>query len=197
MGQDQDTLNRGDSARSDRRLRPRICLRKGCGQTYQPHSWNQRYCQDPDCLHALRRWQATKRQREHRRVPQNRQRHASAEAARRERRRKASETAGQSSPSRFENSPDRRAWSRSKNNSPDFCDRPGCYEPPRPTHAPRTTINHPRRSLSCHAKATNNPNTSKATQPTREEWRRCLVRTWNRYGCGTTRSKRSSNAARR
>ena len=134
MGQDQDTHNRGRSARSDRRLRPRVCLRKDCEQTYQPHSWNQRYCQDPDCLRALCRWQAAKRQREHRRIPRNRQRHALAEATRRQRRRETSETAGQNSNSRFQDAPNRRAWSRSKNSSLDFCDRPGCYEPPRASH---------------------------------------------------------------
>ncbi|MEO2047046.1 MAG: hypothetical protein ABGX16_10780 [Pirellulales bacterium] len=95
MGQDHGTLNQSGSARSDRRLQPRACLRKGCAQTYQPLRWNQRYCQDPDCLRALRRWQAAQRQREHRRSPKNRQRHASAEAARREQRRKTSETIGQ------------------------------------------------------------------------------------------------------
>lgn len=27
-----------------------------------------------------------------------------------------------------------RTWSRSKNNSASFCDRPGCFDPPRATH---------------------------------------------------------------
>ena len=45
-----------------RRPRPRICLRKGCGRKYQPRRWNQRYCQDPECLREVRRWQAARRQ---------------------------------------------------------------------------------------------------------------------------------------
>ena len=39
-----------------------MCLRKGCGRKYQPRRWNQRYCQDPECLRQLRRWQAAQRQ---------------------------------------------------------------------------------------------------------------------------------------
>lgn len=135
MGQVQDTLNRGESASTDRRLRPRVCLRKGCEQTYQPVRWNQRYCQDLDCLRALRRWQAAKRQREHRRIPKNRQRHALAESARRQRRREAPEAerqVGTLHPK--ETSPDRCAWSRSKKYSQNLCARPGCYEPPRVSH---------------------------------------------------------------
>ena len=45
-----------------RRPRPRICLRKGCGRKYQPRCWHQRYCQDPECLRQVRRWQAARRQ---------------------------------------------------------------------------------------------------------------------------------------
>lgn len=136
MGQDQDTLNRSGSARNDRRLRPRVCLRKGCERAYQPRCWNQRYCQDPGCQRAVRRWQAAKRQRQHRRIPKNRQRHASAEAARRQRRRETSETAGQGRNYRSENASGDRAWSRGRSNSKDFCDRPGCYQPLR--HSPRS-----------------------------------------------------------
>ena len=144
MGQDHGTLNQSGSARSDRRLRPRACLRKGCAQTYQPLRWNQRYCQDPDCLRALRRWQAAQRQREHRRSPKNRQRHASAEAARREQRRKTSETICQD---KNLCPPDpRRAWSRSKNNSQDLCGRPGCYEASRVSHRASSDD-----GLSCHS----------------------------------------------
>jgi len=132
VGQDHGTLNQSGSARSDWCLRPRACLRKGCAQTYQPLRWNQRYCQDPDCLRALRRWQAARRQREHRRSPKNRQRHASTEAARRQRQRETSKTTGQDKNLR---PPDtRRAWSRSKNNSQDLCGRPGCYEAPRASY---------------------------------------------------------------
>jgi len=134
MGQSQDTLERVGSARIVGRARPRVCLRKGCAQTYLPLRWNQRYCRDLDCLCEVRRWQAAKRQRNHRRSPKNRQRHASAEAARRQRQRESPKTAGQDKNSSPQAASERRAWSRSKNNSPDFCDRPGCYETRRTSH---------------------------------------------------------------
>ena len=40
----------------------RVCLRKGCGRKYQPRRWNQHYCQDPECLRLVMRWQAARRQ---------------------------------------------------------------------------------------------------------------------------------------
>lgn len=128
MGQSQDTLKRGGSARIVGRSRPRVCLRKGCEQSYQPFRWNQRYCQDPVCKREVRRWQAAKRQRNHRQSPKNRQLHASAESARRQRQRESPKTAGQDKNPCSLAATDHRAWSRSKNNPPDFCDRPGCYE---------------------------------------------------------------------
>ena len=120
-----------------RRLGRRTCLRKGCGQVYQARCWNQRYCQDLDCLREVRRWQAAKRQRAHRRTAANRKRHAEAQARRRQQQRigrAAADGAVSDTSSDVKNG---RAWSRSKNNSENFCDRPGCYEPPRsPSPAP-------------------------------------------------------------
>jgi hypothetical protein len=72
------------SARA-RRPRPRICLRKGCGRKYQPRSWNQRYCQDPECLRQVHRWQAARRQAERRRDTRIQVQHAQAEKERRQR----------------------------------------------------------------------------------------------------------------
>ncbi len=63
-----------------RRLPPRTCLRKGCCRVYHPTRWNQRYCQQAECRRLVRRWQAAKRQQVHRRLPDNRRRHAEAEA---------------------------------------------------------------------------------------------------------------------
>jgi hypothetical protein len=127
MGLSQDKRRSRTSAS---RLRPRICLRKGCGCVYQPTRWNQRYCQQANCLREVRRWQAAKRQRSHRRLAANRKRHAEAEAQRR-RKRKTQGTERDSAV--FEErtvqaKPDG-AWSRSKLSPGDFCDRPGCYEP--------------------------------------------------------------------
>lgn len=84
MGACQGTGKRGCSA-TGRRLRPRICLRKGCGRKYQPRRWNQRYCQDPECLRQIRQWQAARRQAKHRQAVEAKARHAQAEKARRQR----------------------------------------------------------------------------------------------------------------
>jgi len=68
-----------------RRPRPRTCLRKGCGRKYLPRRWNQRYCQDPECLCEVRRWQAAHRQAKRRQDIRVKAQHAQAEKERRER----------------------------------------------------------------------------------------------------------------
>ena len=124
MGQGQHSQ---PSRRIARRLPPRTCLRKGCGRVYHPARWNQRYCQQAECRRLVRRWQAAKRQRAHRRLPDNRKRHAEAEAIRRRNRTtRAPSDAPAASEKRARRS---RAWSRSKGISCEFCDRPGCYDP--------------------------------------------------------------------
>jgi hypothetical protein len=113
---------------SPHRLRPRVCLRKGCGRIYQPVRWNQRYCQDPECRKEVLRWQAAKRQQERRQRPEVRQQHAAAE-----RQRRARLAANRHLPAvrGAETQKPGRAWSRRRKNSAPFCDRPGCYEPRR------------------------------------------------------------------
>lgn len=112
-----------------RRLGWRSCLAKGCERSYHARQWNQRYCQEPDCLGAVHRWQARKRQRERRAEPEGRQEHAEAE---RERRKRAPKPPPASESPSVETTPPDGAWSRSKNFFPHrLCDRPGCYEPPR------------------------------------------------------------------
>ena len=136
MGHAQDTHECNPSARKRRiatlRLGWRTCLRKGCGRRYRARQWNQRYCQDPECLRLVRRWQATKRQRQRRAASEGRQRHAQAERARRERGRARSRSpAGEDSVS-VDTALSLGAWSRSEASLPRvLCDRPGCYEPPR------------------------------------------------------------------
>ena len=68
-----------------RRPRPRICLRKGCGRKYLPRRWNQRYCQDPECLREVRRWQAARRQAKRRQDIGVNAQHARAQKERRQR----------------------------------------------------------------------------------------------------------------
>ena len=136
MGHDQDTRQPiGSSSR--RRLGRRTCLRKGCGQVYQSRCWNQRYCQDPDCLREVRRWQAAKRQRVHRQSPGNRKRHADEQARRRQQQRATPANRAAASDACSNCGKDHRAWSRSKRIPDNFCDRPGCYEsPPTSSRAP-------------------------------------------------------------
>ncbi len=126
MGQEQLTAPRRRSP-STRRFPPRTCHRKGCGCVFRPRAWNQLYCQEPECLQLLRRWQAAKRQSRARRLAEKRKQHAEAERRYRCRRREAGRMAVAKDPP--QPSAPRRAWSRSKKKSCDFCDRPGCYEP--------------------------------------------------------------------
>lgn len=126
MGQVQNTVNHARKSTTAGRLPPRLCLRKYCGNRFQPIRWNQRYCQQPDCLREVRRWQATKRQRRRRQSPQQRQQHAQAERQRRKQK-KQQATPQNRAPEQFPSGQDR-AWSRSKSSFHDFCDRPGCYD---------------------------------------------------------------------
>jgi hypothetical protein len=126
MGQEQLIASPTPSP-STRRFPPRTCHRKDCGRVFSPRAWNQLYCQDPECLRLLRRWQAAKRQARARRLAEKRKQHAEAERRRRCRRREAGRTAVAKDPP--QSSAPRRAWSRSKKIPYDFCDRPGCYEP--------------------------------------------------------------------
>ena len=68
-----------------RRPRARPCLNKACGRKYQPRRWNQRYCQDPECLREVNRWQAAQRQAKHRDDAKVKIEHARAEKERRQR----------------------------------------------------------------------------------------------------------------
>jgi hypothetical protein len=130
---------------ASRRFPPRTCLRKGCGEVFQPARWNQRYCREAHCLLEVRRWQAAKRQRAYRQSAENRKRHAEAEARRRRAKKEAANAAEGSTNTRSEEavpgSPPKStrggAWSRSNKIPEDFCDRPGCYEPlPADSRAP-------------------------------------------------------------
>ena len=128
MGHLQHTLHSPDST-SCSRLRSRDCLRQGCGHVYQPRRWNQRYCQDPECLRLVRRWQAAKRQQQRRAHPEVLQAHAATERQRRARRREESRLASEEvSVTPADGAVQGRAWSRSKSFLAPFCDRPGCYE---------------------------------------------------------------------
>ncbi len=134
MGQEQPTCSSTLSARTSR-FPPRACHRKGCANVFLPRRWNQRYCREPACLRELYRWQAAKRQQRRRSHAENRRQHADAERQRRSRRREEARireverSLPASSPTAPIDTPRPRAWSRSKRNPGDFCDRPGCFEP--------------------------------------------------------------------
>ena len=107
-----------------RRPRPRRCMRKGCGREYQPRRWNQRYCQEPECLRQVRQWQAARRQAKHRQAAEAKARHAQAE--------RAAPPAGQERVPGWSGTRGCvAAWSRSRSFfSAPLCDRPGCHEHP-------------------------------------------------------------------
>lgn len=137
MGQDQHTSSPPVLTSRKRRLGLRVCLRKACWCVFGARCWNQRYCQDPECLRLVRRWQAAKRQCRRRQNAAHRQRHREAERQRRKRRREqASQTAccsenGLGESCLVKSAENGGAWSRSKRFSSDFCDRVGCYDPVR------------------------------------------------------------------
>ena len=116
------------------RFPPRTCLRKGCGRIFDVRSGNQRYCQDPECLRLVRRWQAAKRQRMRRRRPEVRENRAAAARETRDRKsRVKTDPPAPIEPVMPAEMPDPPgAWSRSRKNSWPICDRVGCYESPRP-----------------------------------------------------------------
>ena len=111
-----------------RRSRPRICLRKGCRRKYRPRCYNQRYCQDPECLREVRRWQAARRKARHRRHADVKIKHAQAEKTRRQRAKAASQTV--ESPKL----PPVRGHAAQTFFSLPLCNRPGCHEHPASSH---------------------------------------------------------------
>ena len=117
------------------RFPPRDCVRKGCGQTFLPATWNQTCCQAPECLREVRNWQAVKRQQKRRLRPEVRD--AEAVRARTHRKRRRQQSAASVEPT-VPNVPRKTPVSacaslRSTGNSGPICDRVGCYEPPRTT----------------------------------------------------------------
>ena len=129
MGHGHLTTGRGVAA-SRGRLGWRNCLRKGCGRKFQARRYNQRYCREPECLAEVRRWQAAKRQQRCRSQLGTRQRHAEAERQRRKRLRGCPGTRLRVAEAQ-KPAANSGAWSRSRRHPEIFCDRPGCYEPPR------------------------------------------------------------------
>ena len=139
MGHAHLTTSRGVSTRRGR-LGWRVCLRKECGRRFQAQRDNQRYCQDPECMREVQRWYAAKRQQKRRSQPEGRQRHAEAERQRRKRRASQPPKAPENPPLATDTPAEPCAWSRRRKIPEVFCDRPGCYEPPR--DSPRTPASY-------------------------------------------------------
>jgi len=116
-----------------------ICLRRGCDNHFTPRRWNQQFCGQPECQQLLRRWQAAKRQRRVRQTAEGRARHNQRERERRLAKRQLRNQAGELQPTSpaetAPSTPAERAWSRCKLFPKDFCDRPGCYDPVRPSRS--------------------------------------------------------------
>jgi hypothetical protein len=109
----------------ERRPRARPCLNKKCRRKYQPRRWNQRYCQDPECLREVDRWQAAQRQAKRREENSDaKTEHAHAERVRRQRARAMPQVA--QSP---EVTPARGHAAGAFFALP-LCKRPGCHEHP-------------------------------------------------------------------
>ncbi len=107
-----------------RRPRPRLCLRKGCGRKYTPRCWNQRYCQDPECLRLVRRWQAARRQAERRQDEAVKAQHAQTQQARRRR------APSSPQPPKDPEVAAARGHAAKISSPTPICARPGCYVPP-------------------------------------------------------------------
>ena len=135
MGQVQHT-NESDARTRGRRLGWRTCLRKDCERRFQAGRYNQRYCQEPECL---------------KRVASLAGRQAAAETSSGSRRAPTACRSGTAA-AQTEGVPSRRAAGRPTSSEPKyrvpcrrqparghaakkhpeiFCDRPGCYEPVR------------------------------------------------------------------
>lgn len=123
LGEDAPVGHRHDKPNCRcRRPRTRVCLRKGCGRKYQPRRWNQHYCQDPECLRLVRRWQSAKRQSKRRQDDAAKAQHAEAERARRQR-----ATISPQAPNCPEDAAARGHAATIFSPTP-MCHRPGCHE---------------------------------------------------------------------
>lgn len=117
------------------------CLRKGCGNRYQPRQRNQQFCNEPDCHAEVVRWQNAKRQQRWRQHPENRERQARLARIRREKRKLEPKfpslvvlsTCSCTDPTNrvADSGTSCPVSSRCSKLPENFCDRPGCYEPTR------------------------------------------------------------------
>ena len=104
------------------RPRERTCLNKKCGRKYHASRWNQRYCQDPECLREVNRWLAARQQAKRREDINVKAQHAQAEQARLQRVKPRPQPV-----EKPELAPPRGHTPRTFFPRP-LCDWPGCYQ---------------------------------------------------------------------
>jgi hypothetical protein len=108
----------------------RVCLLKGCDQSFQPSHPLQRYCSQP-CQEAARQWRRWQAARRYRTTPQGQQQRREQSRRYRDRQRARWATAT-AEPVVMEPVPEQREGQRYGDVSEDLsarpCQRPGCYE---------------------------------------------------------------------
>ena len=134
----------GEARRSSvRKARPRACLLKGCGRSFEPRCWAQRYCSD-SCSQAAAEWRRRKAAWEYRRSDDGKEKRAAQSRRRRARQRQQqqSERRVAENDSAPEKAPTRSSEGhRLFVDDGDFCcDRPGCYVVF--DRAPRSPLQH-------------------------------------------------------
>jgi hypothetical protein len=107
----------------------RVCLLKGCDQSFQPSHPLQRYCSQP-CQEAARQWRRWHAARRYRATPQGQQQRREQSRRYRERQR-ARQVTATAEPAVMEVVPEQREGQRYGDCSEDCsarpCQRPGCY----------------------------------------------------------------------
>jgi hypothetical protein len=118
-----------DTSSQPPRCYSRICLLKGCEQSFQPSHPLQRYCSQA-CQEAARQWRCWQAARRYRATPHGQQQRQAQSRRYRERRRTRQVTA--TAEPVVAAAPEQREGQRYEDFSEDFsarpCQRPGCYE---------------------------------------------------------------------
>lgn len=112
-----------------RRPRPRLCLLKGCEQSFRPVVPQQRYC-NAACRLAAARWRRWRTQKKYRTTEKGKQ-HRKAQSRRRRERIRDRRKQGQDQRLSHESDrgpPPRVGNPPGANSEVSACDRPGCYE---------------------------------------------------------------------
>lgn len=120
-----------DAAGQRPRCYARICLLKGCEQSFQPSHPLQRYCSQL-CREAARQWRRWQAARRYRATPHGQQQRQAQSRRYRERQQLRQQATATAEPVVMAATPEPREGQRYGDFSEDFsarpCQRPGCYE---------------------------------------------------------------------